>query len=134
MSLLTTLIPSFARASARCGEADATEREATVKPVFTVNENAEGFTVVVQLPGVAKDGLELTAEAGRLRILGRRAWQRPAGWTALRRESADVPFELVLTHDWASDAGKIHAELADGVLRLTLPKPPAARPRKIAVA
>ncbi|MEY2880102.1 MAG: hypothetical protein RLZZ15_2482 [Verrucomicrobiota bacterium] len=131
MSLFTSLIPPFARATESCATA---EIEATVRPTFDVTETDAAYAVVVQLPGVAKDGLELTAEAGRLRILGRRAWQPPAGWAALRREIAAAPFELVLAHDQASDAEKIHAELTDGVLRLTLPKPPAARPRKIAVA
>jgi len=106
----------------------------TVKPAYQIDETANAFTLRVALPGVAKDGLTFTAENGRLHLTGRRAWQQPEGWSALHRESADAPFELVLTHDEAVDAGKIAAELRDGVLHVTLPKTEAVKPRQIAVA
>lgn len=129
MSLFNTLIPSFQRSSATESSAPA-----TVRPHHQVNENDQAYNVTVQLPGVAKDGLEITAEAGEIRIVGRRAWQQPEGWTSLYRESTHAPFELVLTHDNAVDAEKISAELRDGVLQVTLPKAEAVKPRKIAVS
>lgn len=90
--------------------------------------------VRAELPGVAKDGLEITAEESQLRIVGRRAWKEPEGWTALYRESTDALYELVLAHDNAIALEKIRAELADGVLRASLPKAEAVKPRKIAVS
>jgi HSP20 family molecular chaperone IbpA len=104
-----------------------------VKPVFEIKETPEAFGATVYLPGVAKEGLEITAEEGLVRIVGRRGWKQPEGWTALHRESADAPFELVLTHENAIDVDKIAAELRDGVLRVSLPKHEALKPRKIAV-
>ena len=82
---------------------------------------------------MAKEGLEITAEDGLVTIRGRRAWQKPEGWTSLHRESFDAPYELTLQHDNTVDAEKIHAELKDGVLRVSLPKAEAIKPRKIAV-
>jgi HSP20 family molecular chaperone IbpA len=105
----------------------------TVKPAYEIKEAADAFAVTVFLPGVAKDGVELTAGDGEFRLVGRRTWQQPAGWTSLHRETASVPFELVLTHDNLIATDKIAAELTDGVLRVSLPKHEAVKPRKIAV-
>jgi HSP20 family protein len=134
MSLLKTIIPSFANPLARRGNGATHDLGPTVKPYHEIQEKPEAYGLTVYLPGVAKDGLELTADAGTLTIVGRRAWKQPEGWTALFRESADVPFELVLEHDNVLDADKIHAELKDGVLRASLPKTEAIKPRKIAVS
>ena len=93
----------------------------------------DAYNLTVQLPGVAKDGLDLTVEAGEFRLFGRRAWKQPEGWTALYRETANLPYELVLTHDNAIGPDHIAAELKDGVLVVSLPKAEALKPRKIAV-
>jgi HSP20 family molecular chaperone IbpA len=133
MSLFNTLIPSQADKPATTGQDRPADLAYTVKPVFEIKETPEAFGATVYLPGVAKEGLEITAEEGLVRIVGRRAWKQPEGWTALHRESADAPFELVLTHENAIDVDKIAAELRDGVLRVSLPKHEALKPRKIAV-
>ncbi|MEO5959049.1 MAG: Hsp20/alpha crystallin family protein [Opitutaceae bacterium] len=135
MSLLENLLPSLSRSSQPATNA-ADHHDGvgySVKPVHEIAETAEAFGVTVFLPGVTKDGLELTAEEGTVRIVGRVAWKQPEGWTALYRESADAPYGLVLTHDNAIDADKIAAELRDGVLRISLPKHEALKPRKIAI-
>lgn len=129
MSLFNSLIPSRAR-EASAAPADIGP---ALKPVYEIKETDEAYGLTVFLPGVTKDGLELTIESNELRITGRRAWTPPAGWTAVYRESADAPYSLVLTHDNAIDADKIVAELKDGVLRASLPKAEALKPRKIAI-
>lgn len=135
MSLINTLIPTLARFPVRrerpAGQADPGP---TVKPLYEIKETDEAYGVTVYLPGVTKDSLEITAEPGEFRIVGRRSWKQPEGWTALYRESDDAAYELVLTHDNAIDADKIAAELRDGVLRVSLPKAEAFKPRKIAVS
>lgn len=134
MSLFNNLIPSFANSPSRRGDGAAQDIGPAVKPYYEIQEKPEAYGLTVYLPGVAKDGLEITADAGTLTVIGRRAWKQPEAWTALFHESADVPFELVLEHDNALDTDKIHAELKDGVLRASLPKAEAIKPRKIAVS
>ena len=133
MSLFNTIVPSLTRPLAR-RENGGADLGPTVKPHYEIKETDEAWGLAVYLPGVAKEGLEITAEESQLRIVGRRAWKQPEGWTALYRESTDAPYELVLAHDNAIDPEKIHAELADGVLRASLPKAEAIKPRKIAVS
>jgi len=132
MSLLTSIIPNLNRTGA--GNAEAKPVTPAVKPLYEVKEAADAFGLTVQLPGVAKDGLSITAEEDTLTIRGERGWKRPAGWTSLYRESSDLAYELVLQHENAVDVDKIHAELRDGVLRVALPKTEARKPRKIAVS
>ena len=107
--------------------------ELTLKPQYEVKETPEAWGLTVYLPGVSREALELTAEEGLITIRGRRQWKAPAGWTTVYRESAEAPFELALAHDNQIDVNKIHAELSDGVLRVSLPKAEAIKPRKIAV-
>lgn len=137
MSILNQLVPRLSRSLNRrengAVPATAGAPEFTLKPAHEITENQEAWGLTAHLPGVTKDGLEITAEEGRVAIRGRRAWQKPEGWTAVYRESVDAPYELVLEHDNTVDADKIHAELKDGVLRVSLPKAEALKPRKIAV-
>lgn len=134
MSLINSIIPSLNRTPVERRSDGQNDLGPTVKPLYEVKETDEAYGLTVYLPGVAKDNLELTAEAGEFRLVGRRTWKQPEGWTALYRESSDVPYELALTHDNAIDGEKIAAELRDGVLRVSLPKAEAFKPRKIAVS
>ena len=143
MSLFQHLVPAFGRsaepasrnaASASTSAAPATAGLApTLRPVYSIRETPASFDVTVDLPGVAKDGLEITSEEGLLSVVGRRIWRQPTGWTRLHRESVDADYALTLRHDDAVDADRIQAELRDGVLRLTLPTGEALKPRRIPV-
>jgi HSP20 family protein len=132
MSFLNNLFPSPSSTDSANGTVTAPER--TVKPRFEVQETEQAFALTVYLPGVAKDGLEITAEDNQLRIVGRRNWKQPEGSTLLYRETGSAPFELVLEHENSFDAEKVSAELKDGVLKATLPKAEALKPRKITVS
>jgi HSP20 family molecular chaperone IbpA len=134
MSLFQSLVPSLNRAPARRDSSSRESSVPTVKPVYEIKETPDAYGVTVYLPGVAKDAVELTAEDGQFVISARRAWKQPEGWTALYRESSDAAYELVLSHDNVIDTEKVAAELRDGILRLSLPKVEAIKPRKIAVA
>jgi len=132
MSLKNTLSRNRNQSVARSSSTD--DLGPTVKPLYEVRETDDAYGVTVFLPGVSKENLEITAEAGEFRIVGRRSWKQPDGWTALYRESADATFELSLAHDNAIDADNIAAELRDGVLRVSLPKAESFKPRKIQVS
>ena len=102
-------------------------------PSTDVYETEEGLTLVMEMPGVARDGLDVSLEDGVLRVEGR---LDPSKY----QELAPVYTEYNVGHYARSfalsdkvDQDNIGATLEDGVLTLTLPKAPAARPRRIAV-
>lgn len=135
MSLITSLIPSLkTEAAAEAKPVAQAEPVPTVAPRYEVTETPEAYGVAVELPGVAKEGLELSVDHQVVRVLGRRGWRKPEAWTVLHRETRAADFELALEHGRVIDPGKIHAELRDGVLRVALPKADALKPRRIAVA
>lgn len=133
MNLIHSLIPTFNRAPVVSRGQRDEDLGPTVEPRYEVKETDEAFGLTVTLPGVTKKDLEITAEANSLRIVGKRSWSRPEDWTVLYRETTDATYLLELDHDNAVDAEKVHAELRDGVLRLSLPKAEAIKPRRIEI-
>ena len=133
MSLFNSLLPTLNRSTTRANGAASATDVPTSKPEYDVKETADAYGLTVYLPGVAKENLEITAEENQIRIFAPRSFQAPSGWTPLYRESTDSAFELILGHDNLVDADKVVAELKDGVLRVSLPKHEAAKPRKIAI-
>ena len=59
MSRMRNLVESFSR-KGTAGE----PAEPAVRPVYELKETPEAWGLTAYLPGVAKEGLELTAEAG----------------------------------------------------------------------
>jgi HSP20 family molecular chaperone IbpA len=134
MSIFNRIAPNFSRSSGANGQTEpAPAADFTVKPVYQLNETADAWNLTVQLPGVTKEGLEVTSEEGSVAIRGRRNWQKPEGWTPLYRESTDAPFALTLEHDNLVNVDRIQADLKDGTLNVTLPKAEAVKPRKISI-
>jgi len=130
MAFLNSFLPSLSRSSA----VENRDAHPSVRPSYNVNETEDRYQLTAYLPGVNKKDLSITDEDGVLTIRGERAWKQPSEWTSLYRESRDAAYSLSLRHDNVVDAEKTKAELVDGVLRLTLPKTEASKPRKIAVS
>lgn len=102
-----------------------------VRPLVDVFENESEFLVVADMPGIEKDALELTFEGGQLRLQARR--EPPALGTGVVWEYGIADFRRGFAMPDGIDGEKIEAELANGVLRVHLPKSAAKRPRKIPV-
>ncbi len=112
----------------------ATTARRSVRPRASITENASGFVVQVEMPGVNRQGLEITFENGELTLLGhRQPVATSAGAEVLYRESRVADFRRVFEVDGSIDATHISAGLDQGLLTLTLPKAEAAKPRKIEI-
>ena len=107
--------------------------EQFIAPAATVLENADGYTLEVEMPGVSKENLEMWVENNELTILGRRSLPSVEG-TLLHRESRQENFRRAFELDPSINAEKISAKIEQGVVTLTLPKAEQVKPRKITVA
>ncbi len=103
-------------------------------PFYRVTEAADAYTVHVHLPDVTKEGVETAVNHDRLTIHARRGWKAPEGWTVLHRETRTNDSQLVLELSPEIDQSNITADLVDGVLKVTLGKSKALKPRKIEIA
>lgn len=109
------------------------EQRGCISPHVNILETKEGYLLEAEMAGVGKDGLELTLEGNELTIVGKRQ-SNVEGAEMVYRESSPLSFKRVFELDPAIDAGKITAEIEQGVLTVNLPKAEKVRPRKIAVS
>jgi len=107
-------------------------REEFVAPEVNIFETCDGYVLEAEMPGVGKDGLEISVEGSEITLVGRRAVETANG-QAIFRERQQASYRRVFELDPAIDTGKISAKIQQGVLTLTLPKSERVKPRKITV-
>jgi len=101
-------------------------------PLANILETKDSYVLEAEMPGVNKDGLDITVENGELTIVGRRAAVEPRG-REVYRESRAFDYRRTFELDPSIDAAKVTAHIDQGVLKLTLPKAESVKPRKITV-
>jgi len=123
--------------AARTQEKPPSSREETrsqeryITPPVDIYETTNGLVVTADLPGVAKEGLDVRVENNLLTIRGKAAHAAPGD--PVYREYGLVNFFRQFELNEKVDQSKISAELKHGVLTLNLPKAEEAKPRKIEV-
>lgn len=91
-------------------------------------------TVTCELPGVAREQVDVSVVGRRLTIRGERGAAAPGeGGRYHRREREAGRFGRAVNLPFPVEADRVSAALKDGVLTITLPQAEADRPRKIAV-
>ncbi|MDH6169255.1 HSP20 family protein [Variovorax boronicumulans] len=106
---------------------------AALTPPVDVVEDAGGITLFADLPGVSRDNLNLQVEAETLTIEAESGLAVPDGLKTSHTEVGLGRFRRVFTLSKELDTEKVSAELAQGVLKLRIPKAEHAKPRKIKV-
>ncbi len=102
-------------------------------PPVDVLENKDEILVLVDVPGVKKDNLTIHVDKDQLTIEAERT-TAPQQGSALATEYRPLPLRRRFAITQGSvDVDRITAELQNGVLRLTLPKPARMKPRVIKV-
>jgi HSP20 family protein len=105
----------------------------TVAPRIDIFETEAELLLVVDLPGVRPDEIDIRFENGELQLHGRRTSRfsdkRPVYW-----EQEPVSYQRVFRVNEKIESTAIHADLKHGVLTIHLPKTEGARPRRISVS
>jgi len=113
-------------------EVRARDDQALMPPVDVV-EDSTGITLYADLPGVSKENLELSVEGDSLTIQGNVALAMPQALQPSYAEVNSSLYRRVFTLSKELDPDKITAELAQGVLKLRIPKAEHAQPRRIEI-
>lgn len=106
---------------------------ATLTPRVDVLEDETGITLYADLPGVAKDALEVKVEGDSLTIEGAISAATPQGMEATYAEIRLPRYRRAFTLSRELDTNRVEANLKDGVLKLRIPKYAEAQPKRIAV-
>ena len=102
-------------------------------PRVDVIEDDAGITLIADVPGVPKDQLELRVESDTLTFEGTIAPMTPGQLEPVYAEVRAPRYRRSFTLSRELDAGKITANLKDGVLNLRIPKQAHAQPRRISI-
>ncbi|MGY1688637.1 Hsp20/alpha crystallin family protein [Geodermatophilus sp. SYSU D01105] len=102
-------------------------------PLADVEETDDAWSVEIDLPGVARDDVDIQLTDRELTVSGEVKEKERAG--ILRRRARRVgQFSYSVTLPGDVDADGVTAQLTDGVLTVRVPKSQQAKPRRIAIS
>lgn len=109
-------------------------RRAVSYPPLNIHSGDDDVIITSEIPGIDPADVELTVTGDTLTIKGtRKPYEVKEGETWHRRERGSGDFFRTVQLPYTVDAGKVQAEYAHGVLRITLPRAESDKPRKIVV-
>ena len=101
-------------------------------PAVDIEETEDSWILEAELPGAKSDDIDIEAHDNEIQITGEIVEKERAG--ILRRRTRRVGrFEYRVTLPGPIDPDSIDASLDDGILRVTVPKPEQARPRRVEI-
>jgi HSP20 family protein len=113
--------------------AETTKPDKYYVPAVDIFETEEAVTVLAEMPGVSKEGVEIDLEDDTLTLRGKMEPQDFGEETILLQEFETGHYLRKFTVAETIDQAKIDARMSDGLLTLVLPKLAPAAPRKIEV-
>ena len=105
----------------------------TFVPTADIFETEPALTVVLEMPGVDKNNVDVSIEDGILTVQGRLDFAKYEGLQPIYTEYNIGHYRRSFSLSQKIEQTKISAEMADGVLTLVLPKAEEAKPRRIAI-
>ncbi|MGD8413445.1 MAG: Hsp20/alpha crystallin family protein [Candidatus Latescibacterota bacterium] len=107
------------------------ESELYMSPAVDIFETPDGLTVLADVPGVTKDGLDIDVNDKILTIRGTVSLPKRENLVSAEYGMANYFRQFRLSDE--VDESKIKASLDQGVLTLDLPKSERAKPKRIEV-
>jgi HSP20 family protein len=104
-----------------------------LRPPADIFEHADGITLCLDMPGVAKERLKIQTDKNTLTIDGDVQIAMAQGMEALYAEVHSTHYRRSFTLSGELESDKAEANLKDGVLTLRIPKRAELRPRRIDV-
>src|SRR4051812_28966427 len=96
--------------------------EAYRQPAYDCQEHADAMKLVVYVPGVDASGVEIEGRGADLTVTAKKARFVRVNFTALHLEGAQRDYRLRLRLGTGFDYAGMGAEIANGVLTVTLPR------------
>lgn len=112
----------------------APARELVLRPAVDSFENAHEIHLLVNLPGVPEEGLDIEVDDRTLTLEGEIRVETPAELASLHAEVRSTRYRRAFTLSSELDTAQIRASIKDGLLTLIIPKREEVRPRKIDIA
>jgi HSP20 family protein len=106
---------------------------AGVFPPMNVSEDRDHYYVRALIPGIDPAQLNVAVVNQTIAVSGDRQSPEEAEASYHRKERVEGAFSRSITLPAAFDGTRVEAKYVDGVLILTLPKPEAAKPRRVTV-
>ena len=103
------------------------------RPMTDIVETDEGVTLMLEIPGVGAEDVDVTLEKRVLTIRGKVQATNPEKLQLAYAEYGEGDFERSFTLSDDFDPEKIGASVSHGVLTVTLPRAAEAQPKKISV-
>ena len=113
---------------------EASPGRAYLLPPVDVVEDEAGITLYADLPGVARENLDLHVDGENLFVDGKIALEMPKEMEATHVEVARARYRRVFALSREFDTTKLKADLKHGVLKVSIPKAEHAKPRRIAIS
>ena len=103
-------------------------------PAVDIYEDDTSVTLIAEMPGISKNGVEVKLDDGSLSIVGSTPNDNEMeGKAVLLQEFDTGNYIRKFTLSETIDQDKIEALMAEGILKLVLPKIQPAKPKKIEI-
>ena len=113
-----------------------TERstETVIRPAGDIFEHADGITMLLDMPGVSRDRLNVESDRNNLVVEGEVRINVPEDTESLHADIRSTRYRRTFSLSGEQlDTEAVQASLKDGVLRIDIPKRAETRPRRIEV-